>query len=226
MTLQRQARRAPAATLAAVLLAALFLGLGAGSAAAQAFVPPGVDRLARPADTQGALQTIDLSRGLRFGLGIQQMHVQSPALDTALDGKPPFADGVLLSLDAILGDFRVGYARRIYRRDLPENTTLDGQAVDFLAFESDQLWVFHGFSPLRTLYLGYGAGVMSRRYTFLPADDGAPVQDTEALAVGGLMADYAFAPPFTLQLRLTADGGGKLVRVWAATLTLAYHLPL
>ena len=133
---------------------------------------------------------------------------------------------MLLSLDAILGDFRLGYARRIYRRDLPEGVTLDGQAVDLLAFEADQLWVFHGFSPRRTLYLGYGAGLMSRRYTFVRADDGDPIQDTEALAVGGLMADYAFAPPFTLQLRLTADGGGEQVRIWAATLTLAYHLPL
>lgn len=225
MMMPRQVRRLPRAALAAaLLLAALWAGMG--RAQAQDFVPPGVDRLARPADTQGSLQTIDLTRGLRFGLGIQQVQVQSAALDTDLEGKPPFADGVLLSLDAILGDFRVGYARRIYRRDLPADTTLDGQVVDFLAFESDQLWVFHGFSPWRTLYLGYGAGVMSRRYTFLPADDGDPVQDTEALAVGGLMADYAIAPPFTLQLRLTADGGGKLARVWAATLSLAYHLPL
>lgn len=214
------------AMLTAWLLATLVLTAGAGHVRAQPLAPQGLDQLARPADTRAALQTIDLSRGLRFGLGIQQMQVASSALDIELDGKPPFADGVLISMDAILGNFRLGYARRIYRRDLPPDTTLDGQAVDFLAFESDQLWVFHGISPLRTLYLGYGAGVMSRRYTLLPADGSDAVQDTEALAVGGLMADYAFAPPFTLQLRLTADGGGRLARVWAATLTLAYHLPL
>jgi hypothetical protein len=159
--------------------------------------------------------------GLQFGLGLPVVDLRSEALGVHLQGGKPSQTGVLLQVEALWDPFRAGYARQLYRTELPAGTTLDGMAVDALSFDSDQFWAFHGFRPYHSLYLGYGLGLQRRQVRVLAA--GLPVRTlNEATLQGGLLADWAVGPPFSLELRLFGDVRGRFLRERAAALQLAF----
>ncbi|MBI3994136.1 MAG: hypothetical protein HY342_12750 [Candidatus Lambdaproteobacteria bacterium] len=209
------------------MLAALLLVLALGGPAAWGQAPelPGLDRLARPAQDMSLAQIEDPTWGFRFGIGLQYLSVSSSQLHVSFAEGAPFSDGALIVLEAVLRNTRVAFARRIYRQPLPTGTTLQGDTLTFMGIESDQFWVFQGLHPVPTLYLGAGVGWESRRYSFLLERGGAPVRRDQAVLKAGLLVDYMFADPFSLQVRSTTEEPGRLVQITGTTLVLAYHIP-
>ncbi|HKI97363.1 MAG TPA: hypothetical protein VKB51_02700 [bacterium] len=237
-------RRTAAASALGVLLAALVMAAGARPVRAQSTAQPGVEQPAVPAAAPVAPAPVPLPadlgpevpvptptpllpgqpdprRGLQFGLGLPVVDLHSEKLGVHLRGGKPSQTGVMLQVDAVRDPFRLGYVRQLYRTDLPAGTTLDGQAVDALSVDSDQLWAFHGFRLWHSLYLAYGLGWQRRQIRLLEA--GVAVRGlSESGFVGGLQADWAVALPFSLQLRLFGDLRPGLVELRVATLQLAF----
>ena len=207
-------------------LAALLLALSAASPAAWSPAPEltGLDRLARPAPNVSA-ELNDPTWGFRFGIGVQYISINSSRLQLSLPEGSPFSDGALIVLEAVLRTTRLAFARQVYRHLLPPGTALDGAALNFMSFESDQFWIFQGLNPVPNLYLGAGLGWESRRYNFLLEGGGTPMRRDEAVLKAGLLVDYTFAIPFSLQVRSTMEEPGRLVQVTGTTLSLAYHIP-
>lgn len=162
--------------------------------------------------------------GLQIGLGLPAVEVRAPALDVRLNAGAPSQTGAMLQVAWVGEYFRFGYARQLYRNALPNGTTLDGQAVDALAFDSDQFWSFVGWRPFSPLYLGLGAGWQRRLIRVL---SGGTVQQylDESRFLQGLMLDWALGPPFSLQLRLFRDWRPGFLQVRAASLQLAITAP-
>lgn len=208
--------------LAALVLLALCAGAASGVRAAGLPADSAEEPLAPPAPL--APGRIDPDHGLQFGLGLPYTVVTSDALDVRLEGGTLTSTGAIVNLDAAVGPFRIGYVRQLYRRPLPEGTQYRGSPVDFLSFDSDELWAFHGFRPVYPLYLAYGLGWRHRLVRLL-VDNAVQTTERESQFAAGLMVDYAVALPFTLQLRYTQDLSGTLVRQQSLALHLTYVAP-
>jgi hypothetical protein len=169
-------------------------------------------------------RALDPGWGLHFGLGLPVLEVRSDGLDVRLEGGKPASQGALAHVEAVWGAWRAGYARQWYRRDLPAGTVFEGAAAERLAFDSDQVWGFHGVRPAYGLYLGYGLGWQRRRVRVLGAAQ--PAQDRLGSSfMAGLMVDWAVGLPFVLQLRLFQDLSADVVEVRGASLQLSYIVP-
>lgn len=164
---------------------------------------------------------VDPRMGIHFGLGLPVMDVRSETLDVRVKGGAPAERGVLLHVEAVLHAFRVGYARQLFRADLPPETVLEGTAVDGLAIDSHQLWAFHGWRVHHSVYLGYGLGWQRRRIRVLSGETAARARSGSAF-MAGLVADWAFRLPFALQLRAFEDLSDGFVVARGASLQLAY----
>ena len=236
-----------AALVAALLLAALLALTGPAPAwgqapaqapaaapgaplapADQALPPPGEGLPAdlgpeRPVTTPAPLQPgrPDPRSGLAFGLGLPYADVRSERLNVRLKGGKLSQTGVLVHVEGVSDPFRFGYVRQLYRADLPAGTTLEGIALDGLSFDSDQLWVFHGFRPHHSLYAGYGLGWQRRLIRLL---DRGVVLDarTESGGLGGVLVDWALGLPFSLQLRAFGDLKPGFIQARAASLQLSF----
>ena len=167
---------------------------------------------------------IELRWGIQFGAGFHNVTVKSGPLDTQFDEVSPFSDGGSLHVDWLLGAFRVGYLRQVYRPELTQPTTFEGQILSRVAFESDQLWGFHGVRPWRPLYLGYGLGIQRREITLTLADT-SQRSFSETLAMAGLVLDFDFAPPLSLQIRAVREEGGGFFQLTGQTIFLSYVAP-
>ena len=172
---------------------------------------------------------LDPRSGFQFGLGIHRFSVEAEAPALLLEPGSPFSDGASLALEWVIGGFRLGYTRQIYRREVPAGTTFGDCKfancdVNLLGFDADQFWVFHGFRPWLPLYFGYGVGWQWREIFFRHPSNEKTVRKEE-LTMGGLMIDYAFAPPFGLQLRGVREKSGKVLNAGGATIFLSYLVP-
>ena len=129
--------------------------------------------------------------------------------------------GVLVHVEGVSDPFRFGYARQLYRADLPAGTTFEGTALDGLSFDSDQLWVFHGLRPHHSLYAGYGLGWQRRLIRLL---QGGIVQDSrkESGGLGGVLVDWALGLPFSLQVRAFGDLKPGFIQARTASLQLSF----
>lgn len=175
---------------------------------------------------------IDPTWAFQFGWGLHNLTVDAPELGVELQPRSVTKDGVSVSLDLLLGPFRVGYVRQFFRREPSEEILLEGDRVTLLGYESDQLWVFHGFRPVRRFYLGYGLGWQRREITVRretvteTGTEAAPtLAFTESLAMAAVMVDWLFAPPFSLQVRSVREESGKFFQAAGETLLLAYVVP-
>jgi len=215
-------------SVAACLLVALLAMPGPGPLAQPAeapFAPSPEESTARPLLLPESLRDpIELRWGIQFGAGFHNVTVKSDPLDTQFGEVSPFSDGGSLHVDWLLGAFRVGYLRQVYRPEIESGLTFEGQPLERVAFESDQLWGFHGVRPWRPLYLGYGLGVQRREIT-LTHDDGSQRALSETLAMAGLVLDYAFAPPLSLQIRAVREEGGGFFQLTGQTVFLSYIAP-
>ena len=169
-------------------------------------------------------EELDLTWGFQFGAGFHYFTLESDALGIEFGEGNPFSDGASVALDWVLGSFRLGYLRQVYRREVTTAVSFRGQLVERLGIEADQLWFFHGLRPWRPLYLGYGVGVQQRVIS-LTHLDGTRAEHSETLAMAGLMLDIAFAPPVSLQIRSIREQGGKFVRITGETVFLSYFVP-
>jgi hypothetical protein len=158
---------------------------------------------------------------VQFGLGFPYLEVESRYLDEPIQGGAPASRGVYITVQAALESFRLGYVRHLFRAPLPEGATFAGAAASELAFDSDQLWAFHGVRPLSSLYLGYGLGWQYRQVR-VRRDGLTLLRRSEQGWLSGLMADWAVGLPFSLQLRLFQHLEGDLIRERGATLQLSY----
>lgn len=150
------------------------------------------------------------------------LKVRSDRLNRPVEGGALSDTGVMLNVDLLQGGFRFGYARHLYRRTLPGGTLFEGQPVDTLAFDADQLWVFHGWNAAESVYLGYGLGAQRRRTRVL--EQGATVaEDTESGFLLGLGLEWVMAGPFLLNLRLFGDLGDGFITQQGASLQLTFH---
>ncbi len=178
---------------------------------------------------------VDPAWGFQFGWGLHHLTVEAPGLNEEFQPRSFTKDGTSLTLDFVLGGFRLGYIRQYFRREPARGILFEGAWVTLVGFESDQFWAYHGFRPWRLLYLGYGLGwqrreISVKRETVLAsgATVSAPtIGITESVAMGGLMLDWAFALPFSLQVRTVREegGAGRFLRVSGETLILAYVAP-
>ena len=218
--------------LCAALLAAL---LGTASAApaqeaesdaARGFVDGDASPLRLPQVLQGT--PLDPRSGFQFGLGIHRFSVEAEAPALLLEPEAPFSDGTSLALEWVIGGFRLGYTRQIFRREVPEGTALADCKfeicdVNLLGFDADQFWVFHGFRPWLPLYFGYGVGWQRREIFFRHPSEKTKLK--ENLAMAGLMIDYAFALPFALQFRGLQEESGKILDAGGTTVFISYFVP-
>jgi hypothetical protein len=217
----RPDRRAPAAARLAAL-ALLLAALLAAPRCARAQLPPLPAELGpeRPLLTPEPLRpdSPDARSGLQFGVGLPVVDLRSEALGVHLRG----GSGALLHVEWVWDTLRLGYARQIYRADLPAGTLLGVTPVDQLAADSDQLWLFHGFRPLRRVFLGYGVGWQRRQLRLLDAAVQVDAR-TESGWLAGVMVDMALGLPFTVQLRAFGDVGGEgLLKMRSASAQLAF----
>ena len=198
--------------------------MAATASQAQELLPaPGDIAPDTPLETPAPLQPwrIDPLRGVQFGLGLPYLEVKSEPLGVELRGGKTASTGVIINLDAVLDDFRIGYARQLYRRELPAGTQVAGKDADLLSFDGDQIWGFHGVRVRRDLYLGYGLAWQHRRIRVLQGER-TLLERTESSFAAGLMADYALALPFSLQVRAFADIGSGFIEQRGAALLLTF----
>jgi hypothetical protein len=245
----RTAAARPASGLGRTLLLALLLaGVAApvwaqgGSPAAAPSVPPAEPAPEslpapglpadlgpeRPVPTPPPLRPgyPDPRHGLQFGLGLPAVELRSAELrseqmDTRVRGGKLSQTGVLVHVEYVSDPLRFGYARLLYRSPLPQDTTLDGTAVDRISLDGNQLWGWQGLRPHHSLWLGYGLGAQTRQVRVFSGDARVSSR-TESSLLAGLLADWALGPPFSLQLRAFGDLQAGFVEVRAASLQLAF----
>ena len=213
----------------AALSAVLLLGW-AGPAQGQptniAETPDSALRTDRPLKLPDSLRhPVNLRRGIQFGIGTHNITVTSEALQTELPKKSSFSDGGSLHVDWLLDSFRLSYLRQQYRPELESNIPYEGKTLARVAFDSDQIWAYHGWRPWYPLYLGYGLGFL-RREVSLTADDDTKKEFSESLAMAGLLLDYAFAAPVSIQIRMVWEEDGGFFQVSGNTVFLSYSVPL
>lgn len=222
--------RRPAILAAVAALPFLWLALLAGAAWAQ---QPDQDRdgiytgsTGRPvAQPESLKNPVGLRRGIQFGAGPHNFTVKSEPLQTEFAKSSSFSDGGSLHVDWLLDSFRATYLRQLYRPEVEGGLSHEGQPLRRVAYDSDQLWLFHGGRPWYALYLGYGLG-FQRREIVLTTEAGGKIEFSETLAMAGLMLDYAFAPPISLQIRLVAEEDGGFFQASGNILFLSYMVPL
>ncbi len=197
----------------------------AGIASAQAPGLAGEDGLARPVKVSDYVSGFNPLQGFRFGIGTQYVSAQSETLNAELTDGVPFSDGTYISFELVMGSLRLAVGRRIYRHELLDEPLLEGQAVNFVGFESNQIWSYYGISPIPSLYLGAGLGWITRRYSFTTVNEVGDIEISETLLASGVIVDYGISLPFTLQLRWTQDEPDGLFVVSGLTLGIAYHAP-
>ncbi len=187
----------------------------------------------RPRETPGTLapSSIDLSSGIQIGIGPQYVTVLSDEMQLKNPPQPSFADGGTLSLDVVLGTWRLGYSKQFLRRPLITPVSYRGFSANFIGVDTDQFWAFYGWRPSISLYLGAGLGGEYRLIrlgsNFVnPTTQTVSTVDTrtvvEVQAVGAVLADWAFSPPFSLQVRYEQEEGGHLLEVDGLTFEIAY----
>jgi hypothetical protein len=212
----------------ACVLAAVLLLLCAPARGQQpgAEAPPASEPPARPIPTPEALgeARVDPRWGFQFAWGLHNLDLEVPEVGTTFEPRSLTKDGVSLTLELVLGAFRLGYLRQVFRREPSEAIIFRGDTVTLLGYESDQFWAFHGFRPWAALYLGYGLG-WQRREISVQRTSEAQVAFSEDLAMAGVILDWAFTPPFSLQVRSVREEGGKFFRVSGETILLAYIVP-
>lgn len=215
----------------AALIAALLLGW-AGSAQGQTAKftesPDSALRTDRPAKLPESLQhPVNLRRGIQFGIGTHNLTVTSEPLQTELPRKGSFSDGATLHVDWLLDSFRLSYLRQQYRPELDagQMPAYEGKTLERIAFDSDQVWAYHGWRPWYPLYLGYGLGFL-RREVSLTADDNTKKEFSESLAMAGLLLDYAFTAPVSIQIRMVWEDDGGFFQVSGNIIFLSYSVPL
>lgn len=207
----------------AVAVLALWVLTASSACWAQTPPPPQGTAPAGPilAQHTASGESADPARGIRFGLGFPFLEVTSDSLNQDVAGGKFGDTGLMLNLEVLLGSFQVGYVRQIYRKSLDADVTFNASGVDTLAFDADQVWGFHVFRAGGSLTLGYGLG-LQRRAVRLLLNDVAIFEKAESGALAGLMAEWAFAPPFSLNLRLFQDLSGDILRQRGVSLQLNY----
>lgn len=181
---------------------------------------------ARPVDLPESLaQPSGLRRGIQFGAGTHGITVKSEPLQTVLQRDSSFSDGAGLHVDWLLDSVRLSYVRQIYRPEIPDGLSYENQTLSRLSFDSDQLWAFHGFRPWYPLYLGYGFGFQRREIT-LTTTAGEKIEFSESLAMAGLVMDFAFAPPASIQIRFVWEDDGGFLQATGYYLFLSYAVSL
>lgn len=231
------ARRACRIAVAGVAVLTALLLCGAAPSRAQSLgpgesvVPPEPADLPRQLPESQRPGYIDPAQGLQMAIAAPYLRMRSRRLGGAGPPESVFSQGAAVGVGAVWPAFRVGYERLIYRTELREPVTFRGETVNFVGIESDQVWLFHGVRPLRQLFLGYGAGVQHRQIqlsecpeTSDPCTSVARIAET--LSMAGLISEWAFAPPFALQLRGYWEEEGKLVTLSGYSVMLAYIVPL
>ena len=180
----------------------------------------------RPVVLPDPLQhTLNLRRGIQFGFGTHNITVTSEPLQREWPSDSSFSDGASLHVDWLLDSFRLSYLRQQYRPELQGNLSYQGQSIRRVAFDSDQLWAYHGWRPWYPLYLGYGLGYL-RREVSLTAGGSMKIEFSESLAAAGLMLDYAFAAPASIQIRMVWEEDGGFFQVSGNQVFLSYSTPL
>lgn len=199
---------------------------GEARAALHDEAPPGEQFSAQPVtEPESLAQPSTLRRGIQFGAGTHGITVKSEPLQTELQKEGTFSDGGGIHIDWLLDSLRLSYVRQLYRPEIPAGLSYENQTLSRLAFDSDQLWAFHGFRPWYPLYLGYGLGYQRREIT-LTTTGSEIIQFSESLAMAGLMMDYAFAPPASLQIRFVWEDDGGFVQATGYYLFLSYTVSL
>ncbi len=177
----------------------------------------------QPPSVKQGLQ--DPSYGFQFGVGHPALSVQVKGVEKSLEPEGGFFDeGALMTVGFLLKSFRVGYALHAYRHGLSSGQVVEGQPVDFVSFEAHQLWIFHGFRPVRPLYFGYGLGLQSRTVK-LYQNKTLRIEEADTDPVAGALLDYRFSPPFSLQLRWSQDLQKGRVQSKGPILQIAFYAP-
>lgn len=179
--------------------------------------PPGAE--VGPGAATGAVA--DAERGIRFGLGFPLVEVTSDSLNQDISGGKVTDTGLMLNLDIMLGAFQLGYVHQVYRKSLGADVTYDGSQADTLAFDADQVWGFHVFRVGGSLTLAYGLGLQRRAVRVL-LNEVTIFEEAETGLLAGLTADWTFAPPFSLNLRLFQDLSGDTLRQRGVSLQFNY----
>ncbi|MEE8436347.1 MAG: hypothetical protein V3S64_16290, partial [bacterium] len=176
-----------------------------------------------PVEAPGSLGGADADpgRGIRFGLGFPMLEVSSDSLNQDIAGGKFSDTGLMLNLEVMLGAFQLGYVRQLYRKSLDADVTYNGSQADTLAFDADQVWGFHVFRAGGSLTFAYGLGLQRRAVRVL-LNDVTIFEEAETGLLAGLTADWTFAPPFSLQLRLFQDLSGDTLRQRGVSLQLNY----
>jgi len=189
------------------------------------------DRFATPAKPPSleADSVEAAEEGIQIALGAPFLTVQSDRLTDDLGAGTLFSRGAQVGVARVWRHFRLVYERLVYRVELPEEIAYSDAKGNFLAIEADQLWLFHGGRPTESLYLGYGLGVQRRQLRLLdcpPTGACATSADTsETVGMAGLLAEWSFRRPFSLQLGLVREAEGKLVTLSGYVVRLAYLVP-
>lgn len=184
-------------------------------AAPQTVPPAGVGEPSPPAVPASGWE-------VRFGLGFPSVTVESDSLNRRLEGGKVAESGVVMNLDLLLESIRIGYVRQLYRKTLSEDVRFEGASAETLSFDSDQVWIFHGLRALDALYLGYGLG-WQRRTVRVRSGGMILVEKSESGFMGGLVAEWAFSLPFSLNLRIFSDLNGGFIEQRGAALQFNYQ---
>lgn len=164
----------------------------------------------------------DANHGIRFGLGFPLVEVTSDSLNQEVKGGKFSDTGLMLNLEVMLGAFQVGYVHQVYRKSLDADVTYNGSQADTLAFDADQVWGFHVFRVGGSLTFAYGLGLQRRAVRVL-LNDVTIFQEAESGVLAGLRAGWAFAPPFSLNLRLFQELSGDTLRQRGVSLQFNYY---
>jgi hypothetical protein len=195
--------------------------------------PGAVDRPLAPPDVLRD-DRVNLDSGVQIGLGPHAVALHFPKLK--LDDAPTLdvSEGVVISGDVLFRNLRVGYSRQFYRRALPVGSTYNGQPVNFLSVDGDQILATVGWRPAFNLFLGAMGGA-EYRLIRLKEDSTDPVTKqkvsanaftkTETTGLAGVMAEWQVATPFSIQARILRETPGRLIRLDSTIFQLSYLIP-
>jgi hypothetical protein len=159
--------------------------------------------------------------GIEIGVGALVVNLDSRVLNVQQGPGPFLSDGLQFTAAYLLGDWRLEYGKLLLRRDLPKRTPYGENLVTYLAVDADQFMVFYGWRPIYPLYLGGGLGYEHRVVRIMSTV--ATLTDNPLLAA--VLAEWAVAPPVTLQLRAFQEQQMDLLTLSGMTLQFGAVVP-